>query len=73
VPNNRDTILLETHHTHRARLLAAFLYGELAERRLVNDNLRRLIGSMVMAAVICAGCVGFAVVMSLIAARRGIG
>ena len=71
---NRDTILLETVKTHRRRLLSAFLYGELAERRLGQDNLKRLLGSVVLAAVICTGCVGFALVTSLIssqAARQG--
>jgi hypothetical protein len=66
---NRDTILLETVRTHRARLLSAFLYGELAERRLGQDNLKRLLGSVVLAAVICTGCVGFALVTSLIASQ----
>src|SRR5688572_31404297 len=66
---NRDTILLETVRTHRARLLSAFLYGELAARRLGQDNLKRLLGSVVLAAVICTGCVGFALVTSLIATQ----
>jgi hypothetical protein len=66
---NRDTILLETVKTHRARLLSAFLYGELAERRLGQDNLKRLLGSIVLAAVICTGCVGFSLVTSLIASQ----
>jgi hypothetical protein len=66
---NRDTILLETVRTHRARLLSAFLYGELAERRLGQDNLKRLLGSVVLAAVICTGCVGFSLVTSLIASQ----
>ena len=69
MPNNRDTILLETVKTHRARLLSAFPYGELAERRLGQDNLKRLLGSVVLAAVICTGCVGFALVTSLIATQ----
>jgi hypothetical protein len=69
MPTNRDTILLETVRTHRARLLSAFLYGELAERRLGQDNLKRLLGSLVLAAVICTGCVGFALVTSLIATQ----
>jgi hypothetical protein len=69
MPNNRDTILLETVKTHRARLLSAFLYGELAERRLGQDNLKRLLGSIVLAAVICTGCVGFALITSLIATQ----
>jgi hypothetical protein len=66
---NRDTILLETVRTHRARLLSAFLYGELAERRLGQDNLKRLLGSVVLAAVICTGCVGYSLVTSLIASQ----
>lgn len=65
--NNRDTVLLETVRTHRSRLLAAFLYGELSERRLANDNLKRLIGSLVLAAVVCTGCVGFSLVTSILA------
>ena len=65
--NNRDTILLETVRTHRARLLSAFLYGELTERRLANDNLKRLIGGLVLAAVVCTGCVGFSLVSSILA------
>ena len=69
MPNNRDTILLETVKTHRARLQSAFLYGELAERRLGQDNLKRLLGSVVLAAVVCTGCVGFALVTSLIATQ----
>ena len=66
---NRDTILLETVKTHRSRLLSAFLYGELAERRLGQDNLKRLLGSVVLAAVICTGCVGFSLVTSLLASQ----
>ncbi len=65
--NNRDTVLLETVRTHRARLLSAFLYGELSERRLANDNVKRLIGSIVLAAVVCTGCVGFSLVTSILA------
>jgi hypothetical protein len=65
--NNRDTVLLETVRTHRARLLAAFLFGELPERRLANDNVKRLIGSIVLAAVVCTGCVGFSLITSVLA------
>ena len=62
---NRDLILLETVKTHRARLTSAFVFGELQERRLANDNVRRLVGSVVLAAVLCAGCVGFSFVSSI--------
>lgn len=56
---DRDLILLETVKTHRTRLVASFLFGQLPERRTANDNLKRLIGGVVLAAVVCAGCVGF--------------
>lgn len=59
---DRDLVLLETVKTHRARLVSAFLSGELAERRVINDNLRRLLGGIVLAAVFCAASVGFSFV-----------
>jgi hypothetical protein len=71
MPLSHDTILLETVRTRRVRLQSAFLHGGLAQRRAVNDNVRRVVGSLVAAAVVCAGCVGFALVTSLIPARTG--
>jgi hypothetical protein len=59
VPRDHDAILLESVQVHRARLRAAFLHGDLRSRRTTNDNMRRFIGSTVIAAVICAGCAGF--------------
>jgi hypothetical protein len=56
---DRDLVLLETVRTHRTRLVAAFLFGQLPERRTANDNLKRLVGGIVLAAVVSAGCVGF--------------
>jgi hypothetical protein len=67
MPVDPDAVLLETVTTHRARLHSAFLYGQLAERRAVNDNVKRLITSTVLAAVACAGCIGFAVVTGFLA------
>lgn len=64
--SNRDLILLETVKTHRARLTSAFIFGALDERRLSNDNTRRLIGGIVLAAVACAGCVGFSFVSGIL-------
>jgi hypothetical protein len=75
MPVDPDAVLLETVTTHRARLHSAFLYGQLAERRPVNDNVRRLTAGIVLAAVACAGCIGFAIVTGVIAdqsaQRRG--
>lgn len=67
---NRDTILLETVRTHRARLLSAFLHGEVDERRVVNDNVRRFVASIVLAAVAAAGCVGAGFVLDFLAQQR---
>lgn len=72
MPLSHDTILLETVRTRRLRLQSALLHGGPAQRRAVNDNVRRVVGSLVVAAVLCAGCVGFALVTSLIPARTGI-
>lgn len=63
---NRDAILLETVRTHRTRLASAFVHGELTERRLANDNVRRFVGGIVLTAVLCAGCVGFSFVASVL-------
>jgi hypothetical protein len=71
MPLSHDTILLETVRTRRVRLQSALLHGGPAQRRAVNDNVRRVVGSLVAAAVLCAGCVGFALVTSLIPARTG--
>ncbi|MEU4384679.1 hypothetical protein [Promicromonospora sp. NPDC023805] len=57
-----DRQLLESVETRRARLISAFLHGELAGRRNVSDNVKRLIGSIVLAAVACAGCAGYSFV-----------
>jgi hypothetical protein len=65
MPADPDTVLLETVTTHRARLHAAFLYGQLAERRTPNDNVKRALAGTVLAGVACAGCIGFAVVTGL--------
>jgi hypothetical protein len=57
---NRDTVLLETVRTHRARLAAAFLFGELADLRVANSNVPRFVAGIVIAAIACAGCIGAA-------------
>lgn len=65
MPPNRDTLLLETVRTHRARLLSALLYGRLPERRPAQDNLRRLLASVILGLVGCVGCIGVALILHL--------
>ena len=67
---NRDTVLIETVRTHRNRLVAAFLHGEVEERRTVNDNVRRFVVGLVLAAVAAAGCVGTAFVIDYLAQQQ---
>lgn len=62
-----DAVLLESVRVHRGRLRAAFLHGDLTQRRTTNDNARRFVGSAVLAAVICAGCAGWSFVQANVA------
>ncbi|GAA3015103.1 hypothetical protein [Microbacterium aurantiacum] len=69
MPDQRDTVLIEQAKIERMRLGAALLYGHIGERRTVNDHLKRLIGSLIVAAVACAVCVGVSFVVQLLADR----
>lgn len=68
---DRDLVLVETVRTHRARLVAAFLYGDLSRRRAGGDNLRRFAYGVVVAAFVGVGCLAYAVVAAYLAARTG--
>jgi hypothetical protein len=70
---DRDLVLLETVRTHRARLLAAFLHGELESRRPANDNLRRFAVGFVVAAFACVGCIAYSLVSAFVAQRAASG
>jgi uncharacterized protein HemX len=55
-----DAQLLESVAVRRQRLADALLHGSLqARRKASNNNLRRAAGGAVLAAVLCAGCVGW--------------
>lgn len=65
-----DAVLLESVRVHRARLRAAFIHGELRARRTTTDNVKRLVGSVVVAAVVCAGCAGYSFFQANVGAAR---
>jgi hypothetical protein len=67
MPDLRDRTLIEEARTQRMRLGATLLHGRVEERRTVNDNLRRFVGSLVVAALACAVCVGISFVSDLLA------
>ena len=62
---DRDQILIASTRVHRGRLASALAFGTLDRRRQVNTNVRRFIGSVVLAAVAGVGCLGFSLVMHL--------
>lgn len=66
MPDQRDTVLIEQARLQRNRLGAALLHGRIEERRTVNDHMRRLVGSIIVAAVACAVCVGISFVTDLL-------
>jgi hypothetical protein len=65
-----DRTLIESTRTHRGRLLSAFVHGRRERRRRVNTNAGRFIGSVVVAAVACAGCLGTAFVLDILERQR---
>ncbi|MDM7883832.1 MULTISPECIES: hypothetical protein [Curtobacterium] len=67
MPRNSDAVLLESVATHRRRLRQAFVLGRLADRRVVNDNVKRFVGSIVLAAVVGVGCLGYSFVTNALA------
>ncbi|WP_278102897.1 hypothetical protein AB0870_16030 [Microbacterium proteolyticum] len=69
MPDQRDTVLIEQAKIQRMRLGAALVYGHIGERRTVNDHMKRLMGSVVVAAIACAACVGVSFVSQLLTER----
>jgi len=69
MPDLKDAILVDQEKTRRRRLGAALIYGEQKERRTVNDNMKRVIGSVVAAAVASAICVGISFTISILNQR----
>ena len=69
MPDQHDTVLIEQAKIQRMRLGAALVYGHIGERRTVNDHMKRLMGSIIVAAIACAACVGVSFVSQLLTER----
>lgn len=54
-----DSQLLESVAVRRRRLRDALLFGSERMRRTHDENLGKTFGSIALAAVLCAGCVGW--------------
>ncbi|PII82256.1 hypothetical protein BMH32_04270 [Leucobacter sp. OLJS4] len=63
---HEDQALLEAVSTHRQRLRGAFVGGRAGIGRGAATLTGRLIGSLVIAAVACAVCVGVSFVLSVL-------
>ncbi len=68
--NEYDRTLIETTRTHRERLASALIHGRLTERHKVNTNLRRVLGSLILAAVAGVACLGTGFVLGLLERQK---
>ncbi|MEV8015299.1 hypothetical protein AB0O76_02845 [Streptomyces sp. NPDC086554] len=54
-----DSQLLESVSVRRRRLRDALLFGAQRQRRTIDERLGKVFAGVVIAAVLCAGCVGW--------------
>lgn len=57
-----DSQLLESVAVRRRRLRDALLHGSMRARRTTDENLGKVFAGIALAAVLCAGCVGWSFV-----------
>ena len=65
-----DDVRVESVLAHRKRLRQALLLGAVGQRREIDDGLKAMIISVVLAGVACAGCVGFSFVSHMLAQAK---
>jgi hypothetical protein len=69
VARQYDTQLIESVAVRRRRLREAWLFGSARSRNTLDEGVSKLFASAAVAAVVCAGCVGY----SFIQDQRGKG
>jgi hypothetical protein len=69
VARQYDTQLIESVAVRRRRLREAWLFGSARSRNTLDEGVTKLFASAAVAAVVCAGCVGY----SFIQDQRGKG
>ncbi|MFF1353329.1 hypothetical protein [Streptomyces sp. NPDC058297] len=57
-----DSQLLESVSVRRRRLRDAVLFGAQRQRRTLDERFGKVVGGIVLGAVLCAGCVGWSFV-----------
>ncbi|MEV3854928.1 hypothetical protein AB0J38_11435 [Streptomyces sp. NPDC050095] len=68
-----DSQLLESVSVRRRRLRDAVLFGAQRRRRTVDERLGKAFAGVVIAAVLCAGCVGWSFISHRVIGKNGIG
>ncbi|WP_258016548.1 hypothetical protein [Streptomyces sp. AJS327] len=66
-----DSQLLESVAVRRRRLRDGVLFGRARTRRSLDEGLGRFLGGTALAAVVCAGCVGWSFVSERMGERGG--
>jgi len=69
VARDYDTQLLESVAVRRARMREALLWGRTRRRLSTVDNAKRFLISGIVAAVVCAGCVGWSFLQHALASQ----
>ncbi|TCN38042.1 hypothetical protein EV644_110177 [Kribbella orskensis] len=59
VSRQYDTQLIESVAVRRRRLREAWLFGSARSRNTLDEGVTKLFASAAVAAVVCAGCVGY--------------
>ncbi|GAB3179437.1 hypothetical protein GCM10027060_07140 [Nesterenkonia halophila] len=67
---DHDEKILESVSVRRHRLLKALLHGRERTRRHYDVGVRTILISLVLAALLCAGCVGYSFIADLFADRE---
>ncbi|MDX2700651.1 hypothetical protein PV416_45690 [Streptomyces ipomoeae] len=68
-----DSQLLESVSVRRRRLRDALLFGTGRQRRSVDERIGKMFAGIVIAAVLCAGCVGWSFVSNRIMGKSPYG
>lgn len=64
-----DSQLLESVSVRRRRMCDALLFGAQRGRRSANERLGKVFAGIVIAAVLCAGCVGWSFISNRLAGQ----
>ncbi|MER6997088.1 hypothetical protein [Streptomyces sp. NPDC000410] len=65
-----DSQLLESVSVRRRRLRNALLFGGQRGRRVADERIGKVFAGIVIAAVLCAGCVGWSFVSHRLAGKQ---